>query len=82
MLFCSITPPATNPLGYVRIFSRRIKRSYNVLHRIEDSDRLMNLVLGRLSKDWIGLTGFLDKKNGSFLWILDRTLSGSFFVVS
>ena len=43
------------------------------LHRIEDSDRLMNLVLGRLSKDWIGLTGFLDKKNGSFLWILDRT---------
>jgi len=36
------------------------------LHRIEDSDRLMNLVLGRLSKDWIGLTGILDKKTGVF----------------
>ena len=48
-------------------------------YQIEDSDRLMNLVLGRLSKDWIGLTGVLDKKNGSFLWILDRTRCGSFF---
>ncbi len=49
------------------------------LHRIEDSDRLMNLVLGRLSKDWIGLTGILDKKTGVFFGYWTEHDDGSFF---
>ena len=50
------------------------------LHRIEDSDRLMNLVLGRLSKDWIGLTGILDKKTGVFFGYWTEHNDGSFLV--
>ena len=49
------------------------------LHRIEDSDRLMNLVLGRFSKDWIGLTGCLDKKTGVFFGYWIEHVEGSFF---
>lgn len=38
-----------------------------IFHGLEDGDRLMNLILGRLSKDWMVSTGSLDKKNGSSL---------------
>jgi hypothetical protein len=33
---------------------------------LEDSDRLVNLVLGRLSKELDGFNGQLDKKTGLF----------------
>src|SRR5688572_8274136 len=76
----SITSSCHQSPGLDKDFEQEEIRSYNVLHRIVAGDRLMNLVLGRLSKDWIGLTGCLDQKNGSFLRILDRTEWGSFLV--
>ena len=67
----SITSSCHQSPGLDKDFEQEEIRSYNVLHRIVDGDRLMNLVLGRLSKDWIGLTGCLDKKTGVFFgyWI-------------
>ena len=51
-------PPAIHPWVSEEL-SRRIKRSYNVFIGLEDGDRLMNLIPGRLSKDWMDFNRIL-----------------------